>query len=88
MNHDVPLDSKPLVRTPWYKVPILWFMISVLAFTVISGLTMLTFATRTQDAVIVEEGLQPLNKKQGMPQAQSDHSDAKQKSSSESSPQR
>jgi len=52
----------------WYKVPIMWLMISLLGFTVVSGIYLFILAHDTKDAVVIENNLTPLSKKLALPE--------------------
>lgn len=56
--------SKPTVGLAWYKVPILWLMISLLSFTVVSGVYLFFLAHDTNDTIVTKKNYIPLDKKQ------------------------
>ncbi|MGK0273598.1 MAG: hypothetical protein ACI88H_004280 [Cocleimonas sp.] len=56
-----------LKNMAWYKVPIMWFMIFMLGFTVISGVYLFFLAHDNNDSIVTESGYAPLNKKQAVP---------------------
>ena len=55
---------QPTVGLPWYKVPILWLMISLLTCTVIAGVNMFFLAHNTNDSIVTDKNYVPLDKKQ------------------------
>ena len=59
--------SKTAVGLPWYRVPILWLMISLLTFTVIGGVNLFFLAHNTNDSIVTEKNYIPLDKKQANP---------------------
>lgn len=59
-----PPISKSTVGLAWYRVPILWLMISLLSFTVISGVYLFFLAHDTNDMIITDKNYVPLDKKQ------------------------
>ena len=67
MNTNSDMTSQTNVYLPWYKVPILWLMISLLTFTVIGGINLLLLAHNTNDTIVTEENYIPLDKKQALP---------------------
>jgi len=60
------IDNKmPMV---WYKVPIMWLMVGLLGFTVISGVYLFILAHDTKDTLVLENQLTPLSKKLALPE--------------------
>jgi len=61
-----PANNKmPMV---WYKVPIMWLMVGLLGFTVISGIYLFILAHDTKDTIVLENEFTPLSKKLALPE--------------------
>lgn len=67
MNTYNNTTSKTAVALPWYKVPILWLMISLLSFTVIGGINLFFLAHNSNDSIVTDKNYVPLDKKQANP---------------------
>ena len=59
-----PTISEQSSGLAWYRVPILWLMISLLSFTVVSGVYLFFLAHDTNDTIVTDKNYVPLDKKQ------------------------
>ncbi len=67
MNSNNQTSTNPTSVMAWYKVPIMWLMMALLGFTVISGVYLFWLAHDTNDSIVTDNNYRPLDKKTALP---------------------
>lgn len=63
MNSNNPTPPNTSSGMAWYKVPIMWLMMALLGFTVVSGVYLFILAHDTNDSIVTDNNYRPLDKK-------------------------
>ena len=67
MNSNNHNAINPNITMAWYKVPIMWLMVALLSFTVISGIYLFQLAHDTNDTIVSDDRFIPVDKKLALP---------------------